>query len=134
MPISARLRAAALRKSCREEESRRKNRAMIFDPGSPLEAIRLQFPRARVDYDDGSVAPRAAKAAADSDAVILFVDQWMTETADAPNLSLPGEQDRLVEAVTQANPLTSGVLETGGPVLMPWLAQTAAVLAAWYPG
>ena len=30
------------------------NRAMIFDPGSPLEAIRLQFPRARVDFDDGS--------------------------------------------------------------------------------
>jgi beta-glucosidase len=26
------------------------------------------------------------------------------------------------------------VLETGGPVLMPWLAQTAAVLEAWYPG
>jgi beta-glucosidase len=111
-----------------------KNRAMIFDPGSPLDAIRLQFPRARVDYDDGSVPPRAAKAAADSDAVILFVDQWMTETADAPNLSLPGEQDRLVEAVTQANPRTTVVLETGGPVLMPWLARTAAILEAWYPG
>jgi beta-glucosidase len=26
------------------------------------------------------------------------------------------------------------VLETGGPVLMPWLAQVAAVLEAWYPG
>jgi len=26
------------------------------------------------------------------------------------------------------------VLETGGPVLMPWLDKTAAVLAAWFPG
>ena len=26
------------------------------------------------------------------------------------------------------------VLETGGPVLMPWLDKTAAVLEAWYPG
>ena len=111
-----------------------KNRAIIFDPGSPLEAIRLQFPRARVDFDDGSVPARAAEAAADADAVILFVDQWMTETADAPSLGLPGEQDGLVEAVTRANPRTAVVLETGGPVLMPWLAHTAAVLEAWYPG
>ena len=111
-----------------------KNRAMIFDPGSPLEAIRLQFPHARVDFDDGSVPALAAKAAAQADAVILFVDQWMTEGADAPSLKLPGEQDRLVEAVTRANPRTVVVLETGGPVLMPWLEQTAAVLEAWYPG
>jgi beta-glucosidase len=110
------------------------NRAMIFDPGSPLEAIRLQFPRARVDFDDGSIPARAAGAATNADAVILFVDQWMTESADAPSLELPGEQDRLVEAVTRANPRTAVVLETGGPVLMPWLAQTAAVLEAWYPG
>ncbi len=110
------------------------NSAMIFDPGSPLEAIRLQFPRARVDFDDGSVPARAADAAAKAEAVILFVDQWMTESADAASLELPGEQDRLVEAVTRANPRTAVVLETGGPVLMPWLARTAAVLEAWYPG
>ena len=110
------------------------NRAMVFDPGSPLEAIRLQFPRARVDYDDGSSPARAADAAANADAVILFVDQWMTESADAPSLELPGQQDRLVDVVTRANPRTAVVLETGGPVLMPWLARTAAVLEAWYPG
>jgi beta-glucosidase len=111
-----------------------KNRAMIFDPGSPLEAIRREFPGARVDFDDGSIPERAADAAAKADAVILFVDQWMTESADAPSLKLPGEQDRLVEAVTRANPRTVVVLETGGAVLMPWLAETAAVLEAWYPG
>ena len=26
------------------------------------------------------------------------------------------------------------MLETGGPILMPWLDRTAAVLEAWYPG
>ena len=67
---------------------------MVFDPGSPLEAIRLQFPHARVDFDDGSVPARAAEAAAKADAVILFVDQWMTESADAPSLNLPGGQDQ----------------------------------------
>lgn len=110
------------------------NRAMIFDPGSPLEAIRLQFPRARIDFDDGSSPARAAAAAAEADAVVIFVDQYMTETADAPSLNLPGRQDRLIDAVTRANPRAAVVLETGGPVLMPWLEHTAAVLDAWYPG
>ena len=82
----------------------------------------------------GSVPARAAEAAAKADAVVLFADQWMTESADAPSLNLPGAQDQLIEAVTRANPRTAVVLETGGPVLMPWLEQTAAVLEAWYPG
>ena len=64
-----------------------KNRAMIFDPSSPLDAIRRQFPGARVDYDDGRLPVRTAKAAAGADAAIVFVDQWLTETADAPDLA-----------------------------------------------
>jgi beta-glucosidase len=87
-----------------------------------------------VDFDDGSIPARAAEGAAKADAVILFVDQWMTESADAQSLNLPGEQDKLVEAVTRANPRTVVVLETGGPVLMPWLEKAGAVLEAWYPG
>jgi beta-glucosidase len=111
-----------------------RNRAMIFDPSSPLDAIRRQFPGARVDYDDGRLPVRTAKAAAGADAAIVFVDQWLTETADAPDLSLPFGQDRLIETVGRANPRTVVVLETGGPVLMPWIDETAAVLEAWYPG
>ncbi len=111
-----------------------RNRAMIFDPSSPLDAIRRQFPRARVDYDDGRLPGRTAKAAAAADAAIVFADQWLTETADAPDLSLPFGQDRLIESVARANPRTVVVLETGGPVLMPWIDLTAAVLEAWYPG
>jgi beta-glucosidase len=40
----------------------------------------------------------------------------------------------LIAAVARANKHTVVVLETGGPVLMPWLNQVAAVLEAWYPG
>jgi beta-glucosidase len=53
---------------------------------------------------------------------------------DLPDLALPDGQDRLIEAVAAANPRTVVVLETGGPVLMPWLPRTAAVIEAWYPG
>jgi len=58
----------------------------------------------------------------------------MTENFDAPDLTLPHGQDELIRAVAAANPRTVVVLETGGPVLMPWLDKAAAVVAAWYPG
>src|SRR5208337_4817976 len=116
------------------KESEGKNRAMIFDPSSPLEAIRRQFPRARVDYADGSNPAEAAKGAAGADAVVVFADQYLTEGVDAPNLNLPNGQDALIESVAQANRRTVVVIETGGPVVMPWLDLTAAVIEAWYPG
>lgn len=40
----------------------------------------------------------------------------------------------MIAAVAAANPRTVVVLQTGGPVEMPWLADVAAVLEAWYPG
>ena len=116
------------------KEPEGKDRAMVFDPSSPLAAIRRKFPRTRVDYDDGRDPARAAKAAAGADAVVAFADQYMTETADARSLSLPDSQDILIESIARANPRTAVVLETGGPVLMPWLDRTAAVIEAWYPG
>ena len=47
---------------------------------------------------------------------------------------MPDAQDALVEAVARANKHTVVVLETGGPVVLPWLAQVGAVIEAWYPG
>ena len=110
------------------------NRAMIYDPSSPLDALRRRLPATEVDWDDGLDPGRVAKTAAGADAVVMFVDQYQTEGADAPNLSLPDGEDRLVERVAEANPHTIVVLETGGPGLMPWLDRTAAVISAWYPG
>jgi beta-glucosidase len=109
-------------------------RDMIFDPASPLEALRRRLPQTTVDYDDGADPRRAAGKATAADAAIVFADQYLTEGADAPGLILPTGQDGLIDAVARANPRTVVVLETGGPVLMPWLGKTAAVLEAWYPG
>jgi beta-glucosidase len=49
-------------------------------------------------------------------------------------MKLDGEQDALVDAVAAANPRTVVVLQTGGPVLMPWAGKVAAIVEAWYPG
>ena len=90
--------------------------------------------RTRVTFDDGNYLSSAAAKAADADVAIVFATQWTTEGMDVPDLSLPGHQDALIAAVAAANPHTIVVLETGGPVLMPWLDKVGAVLEAWYPG
>ena len=43
---------------------------------------------------------------------------------DRPSLSLPGDENALISAVAAANPRTVVVLNTGGPVLMPWLGRS----------
>jgi beta-glucosidase len=65
---------------------------------------------------------------------IVFASQSSTEGADQSNLSLPGDQNALIEAVAKANRHTVVVLDTGGPVLMPWLNNVQGVIEAWYPG
>ena len=70
--------------------------------------------------DRGAVpGVEAALAASKADVVIVFATQWQTEGLDSPDLSLPHGQDALISAVTAANPNTTVVLESGGPVLMP---------------
>jgi beta-glucosidase len=84
----------------------------------------------------GEIA-HAARIAAEADAVILCLGrsgEWDTEGSDLTDIRLPGDQDALAEAVLKANPRTVVVLQSGGPVEMPWLPQAAAVLQSWYPG
>ena len=76
----------------------------------------------------------AVAAARKADTAVVFVANKDTEAIDRTGLALPGHQDRLVEAVAAANPRTVVVLNTGGPVLMPWAGEVAGVVQAWYPG
>jgi beta-glucosidase len=105
----------------------------IWHPSSPLRAIRAKAPAAKVQYDPGMNVAAAAKLASASAVAIVFVHQHATEGGDVPNLSLPEKQDALVEAVAAANPHTIVVLETGGPVTMPWIGRVSAAIEAWYP-
>ncbi|HEX4010398.1 MAG TPA: glycoside hydrolase family 3 C-terminal domain-containing protein [Solirubrobacteraceae bacterium] len=80
-----------------------------------------------------TLAQQAAAAAAKSDVAVVFAGRETGEGHDIENLSLPGDQNQLIEAVAAANPHTVVVL-TGGPVAMPWLHQVAGVLEMWEPG
>jgi len=105
----------------------------VYLPSAPLGAIMGEAPRVNIRYLEGADIAAAVRAAARADRVILFATQWSAESRDVP-ATLDGDQDELIAAVTAANPHTVVVLETNGPVLMPWLGKAAAVLEAWYPG
>ena len=110
------------------------NPRMVWHPSSPLRALRAWAPNSQVTFDPGTDPAAAAKLARASEAAIVFVWQHTSEGRDVPNLSLPDHQDELVSQVAAANPHTVVVLETGGPVIMPWLDKVSAILEAWYPG
>ena len=101
---------------------------------SLVKTIGARVPNAEVTFDDGRDPAKAAALARASDVTIVFATQWTSESIDAPTLSLPENQDALIDAVASVNPRTIVVLETGGPVLMPWIEKVQGVVEAWYPG
>jgi beta-glucosidase len=87
--------------------------------------------------DTGDEFERAVRAAAEADVALVVVGsngQWESEGHDRPDLSLPGRQRELVEAVLDVNRRTVVVVNAGSPVEMPWAERAGAVLVTWYPG
>src|SRR6478672_10628370 len=76
----------------------------------------------------------AVAAAAHARSAVVFAYMEGTEGVDQPTLALPDEQDQLIEAVAAANPRTVVVLNSGYPVLMPWVNDVRSILDMWYPG
>ncbi len=107
---------------------------VVYHPSSPLKAIRDIAQNARVEFADGNDPSSAAAMASRADVAIVFATRWDSEAVDDPDLTLPNDQDALIDAVVTANPHTIVVLETGNPVMMPWLDRVSGVLECWYPG
>ncbi len=99
-----------------------------------LKAVTAKAPGVNVQFDSGTNPASAAALAKKSDVAIVFAYQWTSEGMDLPNLSLPENQDALIEQVAAANPRTIVVLETGTAVTMPWIDKVSGVLEAWYAG
>ena len=92
-------------------------------------------PLPQLGFEDVSpFIARAVRVARASKVALVFVGEQQSEGVDRPNLELPGDANALIDAVATANAHTMVVLNTGGAVLMPWLAHVRGVLEAWYPG
>lgn len=116
---------------------------------SPLEAIRKRAANNadKVLYADGSNMSKAVASAKAASVAVVFVGDSESEGIDRPNLTLTGgtcffvfctpqrfDQNALVARVAAANPRTIVVLNSGGPVLMPWVHEVKGIFEAWYPG
>jgi beta-glucosidase len=80
---------------------------------------------------------RAVELAAAADVAVVVVgttEQLESEGFDRSGLRLPDGQDELVRRVVAANPRTVVVVNSGGPVILPWLDEAPAVLLTWFPG
>jgi beta-glucosidase len=106
---------------------------IMYYPSSPMAELQRLMPGARISFADGSDPAAAAALAKASDVAIVFGTQWTGEGQDAA-ATLDGQQDALIGTVAAAQPRTVVVLETGGPVLMPWAGNVAGVLETWFPG
>ncbi len=89
------------------------------------------------DSDDGF--PAAIAAAQQADVVVLALGESgsaMTgESSSLTRLDLPGNQEKLLEAITRLGKPTVLVLFDGRPLAIKWAAaHVPAILEAWYPG
>ena len=114
---------------------------------SPIEGIKAKVPGVTVEYaagcgvldaaDPAEIA-RAAELAKKSDVAILFLGTNLKvegEGRDRKDITLPGAQQQLLEAVYKANPKTVLVLITAGPLSVKFAKENVpAILQAWYPG
>ncbi|KAL1603912.1 hypothetical protein SLS60_005504 [Paraconiothyrium brasiliense] len=96
----------------------------------------------RIGYQEEDKVDRlheATEIARDADVAVVVVGldaEWESEGYDRDSMDLPkeGSQDRLIEAVLNANPRTIVVNQSGTPVTMPWANRVPAILQAWYQG
>ena len=128
-----------------------------YQPGvvSPLQSITSRAAQAGdvVSYADGDVTDDAVAAAGAADVAVVFAGDAEIEGADRPDLDAhsgtcsfvdfasptsctysPLDQNALVSAVAAANPHTIAVIQSGGPIAMPWVGQVQGILENWFPG
>lgn len=123
-----------------------RNRPIELAAGQPVK-VRLEFnktanpPVIRLEWREPQVpdpVAAAADVAAKADAAVVCAgisNSYEGGLLDRDNMDLPGEQNRLIEAVARANANTAVVLIGGNPLnLTPWIDKVPAVLEAWYPG
>ncbi len=79
----------------------------------------------------------AVEAARTAKVAVVFAglpDVYESEGYDRTHMRMPECQNRVIEAVAEANPNTVVVLHNGSPVEMPWLGKVKAVLEAYLGG
>ena len=92
---------------------------------------------AQKDMTTDEMIAEAVEAARAAKVAVVFAglpDAYESEGYDRAHMAMPACQNRLIEAVAEANPNTVVVLHNGSPVEMPWLGRVKGVLEAYLGG
>ena len=102
-----------------------------FEGSFPAVYIGCQAP------DEVDIFQEALETASHADDVILIVgtnSDWETEGNDRADFNLPANQNKLIEAILEANQNTVVVINTGSPIHMPWEKKAKAIIQTWFAG
>jgi len=106
-----------------------------------LYAVGAEMPverKASTPFNKELELQKAVEIAKKADVVILYVGTTLATEAegrDRTSLSLPGNQEELIEAVMAVNPKTVVVEMNAGPLTVPWVKEhVPAILEAWWGG
>lgn len=89
------------------------------------------------DLTDEALLAEAVEAAGKAEIAVVFAglpDNFESEGYDRKHMRMPDCQNRLIEAVAEAQPNTIVVLHNGAPVEMPWIGKVKAVLETYLGG
>jgi beta-glucosidase len=85
--------------------------------------------------DNGTTdIPEAVTAAQNATDAIIYVNLPEGEESDLTSLDLSSADETMIDDVAAVNPDTIVVINSGGPVVMPWLNNVAGVFENWYGG
>ena len=102
-----------------------------FEGSFPAVYIGCQAP------DEVDIFQEALETASHADDVILIVgtnSDWETEGNDRADFNLPANQNKLIEAILEANQNTVVVINTGSPIHMPWEKKAKTIIQTWFAG
>ncbi|KAM6506969.1 hypothetical protein FALCPG4_018781 [Fusarium falciforme] len=105
----------------------------------------VAYPSVRLGYEEqlpsaDELVSEAVALADESDHTVVVLgldDEWESEGYDRQFMALPGDQDRLVEALMQQTKRPERVIfvnQSGSPVEFPWIDKVSTLLQAWYGG
>lgn len=106
----------------------------VYHPSSIVDALHENFPNTSVVFYSGQNIDKIGTEINTADAVVVVANQWGKETKDHLSLTLPDDQNSLITSIAQMNDNVVVVLQTGGPIKMPWNTSVKAILEAWYSG
>lgn len=89
------------------------------------------------EQEDEDLVNEALQLAKSSDKIIIFAgfpEEMETEGFDKTSISLPLNQNRLIEQVAQVNPNITVILQNGSALEMPWAGKVGAIVETYLAG